>query len=1216
MDHEVEQARTRPGPQSCAALPRPGIGQRAALLVPICVGLAGLAGCVGASAEEGGPGAASLGEARLAGTKTSAAIGPWVMAAPMSVARGHHTATRLLDGRVLIAGGQPLHSGVISDEAHASAALYDPATGAWTAAASMGSARSQHAATLLSNGDVFVHGAASYLPSATTAEIYRPALDVWTAVAPAPIPRVDFEATLLPDGNVLVTGGYSRHPVQPAEALSSCAIYDPALDVWSAASPMSDIRGHHVATPLQDGKVLAIGAFSAAAAEIYDPATDAWTPGAPLLANHAEYTATLLPGGEVLVTDIPRAPPQADAEVYSPATGAWTAAPSRGWTFDGSVSGQATTPLPDGRALVSGGVELVAPACGTVTCWEMSPPAYASFFWSTDVYDPATNTWSLGPEINVPRSEHSATLLLDGTVLVAGGYASLHEDGYHATRSVERLTIAVVPGAPCGSSLDCGGRSCVDGVCCDTACDGACEACSVAAGAAQDGVCSPLTGPACDDGDACTGADACQAGRCAGAPVGDGAPCDDGDACTQADACAAGACVGAAPVVCAAADPCQTPVCDPSTGRCLRALSPAGASCSDGDACTQGDVCQAGACIPGTPIACEASAPCRASACDAATGTCVESVLPDGASCEDGDPCTLSDACQAGACTPGAPKVCPVRSSCYEPGVCDPSAAGDCSSWIVRSEGAPCPDPTSSVWVPAAPAVDLRPWHTATLLPDGTVLIAGGEMPSSGSGPIPLSSAMRYDPATDTWAPTSAMHHARFRHTATLLPDGTVLVAGGYPATARAERYDPTTGAWTEAAPMNVARGGPAAALLSNGAVLVVGGVDGSYRVSSAELYDPVANTWAFVSSMHRARGASSATPLMDGRVLVVGGADASPEVYDPSTDTWTMRHLSWDEGNGHTATRLPDGRVLVVHGVTNPWLSRVHLFDPSSATWRTGPHANCEFSGAELLADGKVLVTRCWADPPRADHSAAQLYDPASDAWSLAPSPPQAFGATMAAVRLADGRVLLTGCVSAPQGCSALLYVPGDTAPGEGACARGVCMPAEGSAGGEGGSGGDVSASAGGAGGIMSSGEGGAGGSPSGEGDEASGAGGTSSGGGGGAAASAGGDTSSAGDAGGAASGAGGAGSSSSAGGAGSSSSAGGGTGGGPSGAGGGGVGASAQGSSGASTPDSDGGGGGCSTARLPGGASGAPWLLLLSLLGARRQASRRRAPRARLDG
>ena len=131
--------------------------------------------------------------------------------------------------------------------------------------------------------------------------------------------------------------------------------------------------------------------------------------------------------------------------------------------------------------------------------------------------------------------------------------------------------------------------------------------------------------------------------------------------------------------------------------------------------------------------------------------------------------------------------------------------------------------------------------------------------------------------ATDliTFNTTGSMSVARSRHTATLLNNGKVLVAGGGGGSscfASAELYDPATGTWSTTGSMNVARSGHTATLLNNGKVLVAGGTGGSLPFASAELYDPATGTWSTTGSMNVSRGHHTATLLNNGKVLVAGG--------------------------------------------------------------------------------------------------------------------------------------------------------------------------------------------------------------------------------------------------------------------------------------------------------------------------------------------------------
>ncbi|WP_437678242.1 kelch repeat-containing protein [Sorangium sp. So ce131] len=551
----------------------------------------------------------------------------WVAALPMNQARENHTATLLLDGRVLVAGGRGT-SGVL-----ASAELFLPATGTWVLTSPMSAARAEHTATLLRSGEVLVVGGA-------TAELYRPATNTWSPAAPPTVGRTRHTATLLEDGTVFVTGGR----VGGASA-ASAERYDPVSNSWTSRAPMARARNDHAAVRLLDGRVLVVG--GGGDSEVYDPAADAWSAPALMAVSHDRNTATLMPNGKVLVvggvqvTDVLGGMRTSPAEVYDPETDGWTAP---GLSFFGGIVGHTATLLPDGKVLLAGGHSF---SLGDGMPFPLREPT---------LFDPVTGDAATGSGLTSDRADHTATLLLDQRVLVTGGFSPARLDGAIATTSIYGVAL----GAACASGSDCTTGHCVDGVCCDAACDGGgCDACSVAAGASQDGRCEALTGPVCDDGQACTHTDVCRAGACAGTPV-----------------------------ACAAPDVCHEAACEAATGECVTTLRPDGAACDDGDACTEGETCVAGACVAGAPVACPPPAACHApGVCDAAAGRCVSAPQPDGEACDDGDACTREDTCRAGACEGGSPVSC-AEIDCRYAGSCDP-ATGACDR-AAKPDGTPC----------------------------------------------------------------------------------------------------------------------------------------------------------------------------------------------------------------------------------------------------------------------------------------------------------------------------------------------------------------------------------------------------------------------------------------------------------------------------------------------------------------------------------------------
>jgi hypothetical protein len=669
-------------------------------------------------------------------------------------------------------------------------------------------------ANLLPNGDVLVAGGygSTYLSSA---ERYNWVTGIWTNTGSMNHARTLDASVLLPvqpDGLVLVSGGQSS---TDPETLASAELYNWTNGVWSNTGSMNTARQYHTLTVLPNGLVLAAGGWNAAvpdelsSAELYYPETGTWTNTGSMSVAHLDHTATVLPSGLVLVA--------------------------------GGANG--------------GGGVLTNEVATT----------------NADLYYPETGTWTNTGHLNTARTEHTATLLPNGLVLVAGGVNSsstpissaelynpqtgtwTNTGSMFTARYNHRATLL-----PDGWVLVDGGEN---------------SSGAISEGEAYD----PSTGTwimACSLNTARYGHSS--------------ALLPDGNVL------AAGGDSGSASLLSSelfnfystnAVEWTNTSPLNTATRYQTANLLPNGNLLVAGGYNTT-YVSNAELYVWQTGTWTNTGSMNHARVLDASV---LLPVQPDGLVLVSGG------------------------QSSTEP---ETLASAELYNW------------TNGLWSITGSMNTARQYHTLTLLPNGLALAAGG-WNAAGE----LSSAELYYPGTGTWTNTGSMSIAHLDHTATVLPNGLVLVAGGANggggvltdevSTTNATLYYPQTGEWTNTGPLITARAFHTATLLPNGLVLIAGGVNKSGNATnSAELYNPQTREWTATGSMNTPRYHHTANLQPDGLVLVAGGENSTgalseAEMYDPITGTWTAACSLNTACFGHSATLLPDGNVLVAAGDT-----------------------------------------------------------------------------------------------------------------------------------------------------------------------------------------------------------------------------------------------------------------------------------------------------------
>ncbi len=844
----------------------------------------------------------------------------------MTVPRGGHVATLLPDGTVLVAGGVSRQNTITSENALASAEIYNPSTSTFTAvAASMTAARALPSATFLDNGTVLIAGGANQLNGGTSttfltsAEIYNPTNQSFTATSGnMAVGRALFTATPLTNGTVLVAGGLisvTNHPTVFVTT-TDAELFDPTTGTFSVTTPLNSGRTYFQATLLANGTVLATGgitnqssaqpAATLSSAEFYEPfsltpaglQSIAVTPGSPSIApsGSQQFVATgTFSGGSTQVLN----------------SVIWSSSNATVATMTNDISNSGTA---------------VGVSTGTTTI--------------TATVGAVSGTTLLTVATPVPTLQ-SITVTPNPTSVAAGSTLSFTATGNFSDGSTQNLTAQAA------------WRSSNTGFATINSTTG------VASGVSAGG---PLTITATFSGVSGTAALTVTASGAATLQSITVSPNPGNVAVASTLPFAA-----------------TGHYSDGSTQNITSQVNWTSSNTSLATINVNSGVATGVAFGGPLSITAEFSG---------ITGSAAMSVTGSNSWTFTGAMNSARENCLATLLNNGMVLIVgggDETAELYDPlsgiftltGTTNGPRNNDTATLlkngmvlIAGGEEAGTSLSLAELYNPATGMFSVtgslnvaRQNHTATLLPDGTVLITGGETGNS-DNLVDLNSAELYDPANGTFTlTTGSMTTVRSSHMAALLNDGTVLIAGGEAPSgtvnnatlSSAETYDPATQLFSAiSASLTTPREAASTALLNGGTVLIAGGFQyPTSSLASAELYDPTSQTFtATTGSMTIARTPAEnepipATLLTNGTVLFEGGETpntnsplATAEIYDPVAQTFTATASMNEARDGNTATRLIDGSVLAAGGdgvlpgdSSNTTLATAELYEPSSLT-------------------------------------------------------------------------------------------------------------------------------------------------------------------------------------------------------------------------------------------------------------------------------------------
>jgi N-acetylneuraminic acid mutarotase len=921
----------------------------------------------------------------------AASIGQSIVATGgMGIARASHTATLMSNGCVLAAGGNSAASDAVAPVAENTARIYNPATSAWTATSgNMGAARYNHTATLLNDGRVLICGgqnaAGTALTGANSCEFYTPTSCTAGSFSAAPNilqGRYNHTAVLLKDGKVWLAGG--RNPAIAATGgyLVTTERFDPGSNAFQSASPMIEARSHHTATLMGDGKALVIGGYNARdvlankgiteSAEIYDPISNSVTPAATMRTRRHSHSALLSANGEVTVfgglgnittTYLTGSELNLTGNTFGTGSALVT-----------DLTGGVVLPTATINAASTGRIDLDfllnKPVFGQISdgeIWLSSPSVMTS--WGAVRFLPASQTNpAVGLRINLAGAEVGCRVSADGgTVngncgniqMTAAAQAALSQMQGQAI-FYPREAVATTAGNATGGSL-----TFVPATIDSTTTSGVLTAASnlvaditipmdtkLFNSAINSGTLTMTAGTILRTGIFTVTLTGASVANIVGSPV-----IGDGEITFSATF--------------------NNLVGDIEyTDTTGTLTSPAALAVADEVSLTVDmNYTTNGADLEGETFIVDAATVVirKMVYADAETyNPQANSWLlapPPGASTADqryGHTATL---------LPNDDKVFIGGRACNGATCATQVASANLGTQLLSAEDNF--DETVGV------AAQKRAFHTSTLLPGGDILVAGGT-----NGPSILSHAEIFTPGGDLFTPVNGgMRYVRDLHTATLLPNGRVLVAGGFTTNAAstgstntAEIYYPDTKRFIETTPMISSRSNHSAIMLPDGKVFVAGGFGtGDVITGASEIYISTQGRWVAAATMPAGceRAIHATVQLRDGRILLIGGVNSSGPLstvarYDPTLNSWDCGSVA-AIGNGtpggpyalrsHTATLLFDGRVLVAGG--NDGLgeaNRSFIYDPAGNAWAETdalPLLEPRFNHtANALPNGTVMIS------------------------------------------------------------------------------------------------------------------------------------------------------------------------------------------------------------------------------------------------------------------